>query len=450
MQPSSPRRSILALSLLVALGLMGGCEQVGETGDLFFARFPHEAYAHGLEKAGLAETALGRAWIEASERAMAESVAVSLPFREVVFLDPAAPSALSYRFSLERGQQLAVDLRPQPGDTTRVFADLFIVDEDTTRPPRHTFSPADSLRQFTYNVKRTGDYLLRLQPELLRGGRYTVTVQTDASLFFPVVGTDSRAIRSYFGDSRDGGKRSHRGVDIFAPKRTPVVAAAEGMVTRVYERGLGGKVVWLSDGRGHRLYYAHLDTQLVRPNTRVHVGDTLGLIGNTGNAINTPSHLHFSVYTSGGAVDPFPFVHQPRERPPAVRADTTRLGQLARTAALKVNLQSTPEGTGPPLQELPHHTALRLLGSAGAWHRVRLPGGLTGYVPARHVEPLDRPLETLALETGRLVRAEATPNAPAIDSLSAGSPVELLALNGRFRYVQTSRNSTGWIEGNEE
>ena len=45
-----------------------------------------------------------------------------------------------------------------------------------------------------------------------------------------------------------------------------------------------------------RLYYAHLDTQLVAPGQIVRAGDPIGTIGNTGNAITTPPHLHFGVF----------------------------------------------------------------------------------------------------------------------------------------------------------
>jgi hypothetical protein len=58
------------------------------------------------------------------------------------------------------------------------------------------------------------------------------------------------------------------------------------------------------------LYYAHLDKQLVEAGQRVKKGDTLGLVGNTGNARFTPSHLHFGIYNYHGAVDPWPFVNK--------------------------------------------------------------------------------------------------------------------------------------------
>lgn len=121
----------------------------------------------------------------------------------------------------------------------------------------------------------------------------------------------SADIGSFWGDGRDGGKRSHEGIDIFAPKHSPAIAASDGYVTGVREGGIGGKTVWLRpEGKNYTLYYAHLDKQLVREGQFVKKGETVGLVGNTGNAKYTPSHLHFGVYTYSGAIDPLPFVNK--------------------------------------------------------------------------------------------------------------------------------------------
>jgi septal ring factor EnvC (AmiA/AmiB activator) len=77
--------------------------------------------------------------------------------------------------------------------------------------------------------------------------------------------------------------RQHEGIDIFATKHTPAIATNDGVVERVGENNLGGKVVFMRpDGRDYNLYYAHLDLQLVRDGQVVHAGDTLGLTGKYG------------------------------------------------------------------------------------------------------------------------------------------------------------------------
>jgi murein DD-endopeptidase MepM/ murein hydrolase activator NlpD len=63
-------------------------------------------------------------------------------------------------------------------------------------------------------------------------GEYTLSVSVGPSLGFPVSGNKA-SIGSFWGDNRDGGKRSHEGVDIFAAKLTPAIAAADGVVTGV-------------------------------------------------------------------------------------------------------------------------------------------------------------------------------------------------------------------------
>ncbi len=91
----------------------------------------------------------------------------------------------------------------------------------------------------------------------------------------------------------------------------------DGWITRQTTNRLGGNVVWLwSPSRRVSLYYAHLDRQAVQPGERVDAGDVVGYVGNTGNASRTAPHLHFGVYASlAGAVDPFPFVVDPRYAP---------------------------------------------------------------------------------------------------------------------------------------
>jgi murein DD-endopeptidase MepM/ murein hydrolase activator NlpD len=130
-----------------------------------------------------------------------------------------------------------------------------------------------------------------------------------SSWVFPVWGKKSN-IGSFWGDARDGGKRKHEGIDIFAKKGTPVVAVYDGVIISKSTTPLGGKNLWLQSlHKPLRAYYAHLDQQKVRAGQFVKKGQVIGTVGNTGNAKHTPSHLHFGIYKSfGGAVDPLPYV----------------------------------------------------------------------------------------------------------------------------------------------
>lgn len=135
----------------------------------------------------------------------------------------------------------------------------------------------------------------------------TTPSKTNA-LAFPVSGKKSN-IGSYWGDERDGGRRKHEGIDIFANKGTPVVAISDGKIIAVDNSGIGGKTVYLQpDDRSWYAYYAHLDQQHVVYGQTVKKGQIIGTVGNTGNAATTPPHLHFGIYTDNGAVDPLPYV----------------------------------------------------------------------------------------------------------------------------------------------
>lgn len=105
-----------------------------------------------------------------------------------------------------------------------------------------------------------------------------------------------------------GGDRSHEGVDIFAPRGTPVVSATRGVVSAVRESGLGGKQVWVIGPAMERHYYAHLDDWVEGLADRqvVQAGAPLGYVGDSGNARGTPPHLHYGIYGSQGAQDPLP------------------------------------------------------------------------------------------------------------------------------------------------
>lgn len=389
-------RSRVAVPVLGALSLLGmaltGCEQADKIRDHFRDRTPHEAYGDALTRAGLAGTALAKEWIAASLRAVRQTSRVSLPFQEEGFITPESPSATAYRIHVGRGQRLVAKVTLETVEGTRVFVDLFRVPDDSLGLLRPVLSADSVPGDFRYEPWRGGDFILRVQPELLRGGRYHVILRLESQLAFPVEGHDSRAIQSGFGAQRDGGRRRHEGVDIFARRGTPVRAASAGVVSRVQVTPLGGKVVWVRD-RVHRasIYYAHLDSQVARPGQQVEVGDLLGFVGNTGNARTTPTHLHFGVYRRGeGAVDPDPFLRRPRGTLTALTADTTRLGDWVRFEDEGIHLREAPSLRSAVRRALPAEARARVLGASGDWYRVGLSDGESGYVAARLTRPAER------------------------------------------------------------
>jgi murein DD-endopeptidase MepM/ murein hydrolase activator NlpD len=104
---------------------------------------------------------------------------------------------------------------------------------------------------------------------------------------------------------------SHRGIDIFAPAGTAVLAVDDGEA-RAGEDPKGGHVVFLKARNGASFYFAHLrDFAGTFPRT-VRAGERIGSVGTSGNAQGKDPHLHFEVRPAPGAdtVDPFPYLRE--------------------------------------------------------------------------------------------------------------------------------------------
>jgi len=131
-----------------------------------------------------------------------------------------------------------------------------------------------------------------------------------AALAMPVVGVQPYDLYNSWGQPRDGGRRKHRGIDIFAPKGTGVVAVADGIISFIGEQPKGGQCIWLTTESGASFYYAHLDRWApgLYEGMEVRTGDLLGYVGNTGNAKYTPPHLHFGVNDNDEMVNPYPIL----------------------------------------------------------------------------------------------------------------------------------------------
>ena len=138
-------------------------------------------------------------------------------------------------------------------------------------------------------------------------------------LVVPVAGVRRSALVSNWGDARGGGARTHHGLDIMAPSGTPVIAAAAGTVEKLYESGLGGTTLYVrSPDRLWTYYYAHLAGYAagIREGQHVAAGETIGYVGDTGDAGAGNYHLHFSTtrmrpeqrWYQGEDVDPYPML----------------------------------------------------------------------------------------------------------------------------------------------
>ena len=389
--------------LLILTMIVAGCSPTAALRELRDQpRTAHERYARSLRDAGLDSTAIGRDWLLASDSALRAPLFLALPAREIGVYQRNEARAVAYRIALQDGERLRVSLRTD-GLPARLYLDLFEATGDSVPGLTHLTSAlavdsatsADSLRPvliLTYEARRSGDYLLRFQPELLRSGRYELTARTEPMLAFPVEGRGNAAIQSLFGVERDGGRRAHHGIDIFAPRGTPVLAATNGTVRSISPNELGGNVVWLTDEvRRQTLYYAHLDRHHVVAGQRVLIGDTLGFVGNTGNARTTAPHLHFGIYRRPeGPVDPLLYVRLNTARPDRLTADSGSLGRFAETRLASVPVRAAPRDTSVILRRIARSTRLQIMAANAATFRIQLEDGSSGYVNEAAVRIVDR------------------------------------------------------------
>ena len=154
---------------------------------------------------------------------------------------------------------------------------------------------------------------------VLERNRAQVAV-TPSGLAVPVAGMRPERLTDTFSASRAGGRRVHNAIDIMAPRGTPVVAAADGIVERLhFSQGGGGITVYVrSPDRAWTYYYAHLDAYApgLQEGQQVRRGQAIGLVGSTGNAAAAGPHLHFAInrmgpsdrWWQGTPVNPYPLL----------------------------------------------------------------------------------------------------------------------------------------------
>lgn len=408
---------------------------------LFTKRSDHEKYNDNLRNAGLAETALYKAWQQQAERSIASPVIIELPYSETGYFSAKEPLATGYKFSVKRGQNVTVTITKPGSGFAKIFCDLFTQNSGESKYNASIDSTSNTL---TYEAEGNDTLLLRLQPELLRSANYTLTIMATASLAFPVSHTGKKYnIGSFWGASRDAGARKHEGIDIFGAFRTPVVAAANGTVTRVGENTLGGKVIFMRpEGKSYSLYYAHLDSQIAHEGQRVVVGDTLGLMGNTGNARTTPTHLHFGIYAFGGAVDPLPFVNPEKKDAPPVTASVKNIGLVMRNKSVTKLYKDDGNNNDSTLQA---NSWLYVQSAEANQYKVMLADGSSGFIKSSVAENTDKNFRSLTISSSDTLFESPLTASPFVTVFSGGKELEVKAAYKDFYYVEAA-GLTGWIK----
>jgi murein DD-endopeptidase MepM/ murein hydrolase activator NlpD len=138
------------------------------------------------------------------------------------------------------------------------------------------------------------------------------------SLLLPVAGVIPDQLTDTFDQARDGTRR-HEALDIMAARGTPVLAASDGTIAKLFTSVPGGLTIYEFDPtQTWAYYYAHLDRYApgLAEGQALHRGDVIGYVGSTGNAREDAPHLHFAIFRlgpekqwwKGTAIDPYPLL----------------------------------------------------------------------------------------------------------------------------------------------
>lgn len=230
---------------------------------------------------------------------------------------------------LARAQHLVADLSDtvaaiaQRDEQVRLLAGLDPTDPDVQLAGIGGPAPAWTEREHILSEGAEGREALSLRAELdnllrranLLSGSFheaveSLTVHVDRLERTPSIWPTSGWFTSPFTMSRihpiHHEARPHEGIDVSAPKGTPILAPARGRVVDVSQRSGYGKMVTLDHGYGVVTRYAHCDKILVRVGEWVNRGERIALVGNTG--ITTAPHLHYEVIVRGRPVDPRTYI----------------------------------------------------------------------------------------------------------------------------------------------
>lgn len=115
-------------------------------------------------------------------------------------------------------------------------------------------------------------------------------------------------ITSRFGAYENVRSGAHTGLDIAAPRGTPILAAADGVVTHASPMGSYGNLVIVAHDNGVETYYAHCSKILASVGQKVSAGDQIALVGSTGNS--TGNHLHLEIRIDGKPINPQKYLYK--------------------------------------------------------------------------------------------------------------------------------------------
>ena len=328
---------------------------------------------------------LFHAWQQAYTTAQNDSLLVTLPYTESGIFKESHRVAHSYTLQLRTGEHLIIALEKQQ-DSALVFIDLFKKTDTVSSAWEPIKTAPFKSNILSHTIDSYGFYTVVIQSEINKTVPFQLKMYTQPAYTFPVIGTGNTDVKSFWAANRGAGKRTHEGIDIYANKGTPVIAIANGKITSTEDGELGGKQVWLEDNKlGTSIYYAHLDKVLTKAERQVSIGDTLGLVGNTGNAKDLEPHLHFGIFLGDlGPVDPYPYIKQ-TEIPEAFSINHTTQGI---TITQNTIIHQGPSFALDEVGKLSDNDTISILGQHRDWYHMVTSNGAKGFVNKNNIKLL--------------------------------------------------------------
>lgn len=373
------QRAFITLILLSII--ISSCkEEIQKAADVFVKPTAREVYERNFSK----NDSLLLQWKNAFENSKRDSIQITLPYSESGVFSEENFNVYSYNIQLKEGERIIVEVEKQT-DSALVFVDLFQAKTDSLKIFNHLKSSEDKKSIISQEIETSGFYKVIVQPQMKLQFPFVLKIYTEPIYAFPVSGANNKSIQSFWADPRDTGSRSHEGVDIFADRGTPVIAVSDGIISSTGERGLGGKQVWLKDGLfGKTIYYAHLDSIAVVEGKKVKMGDTLGFVGNTGNAKTTEPHLHFGIYKTKGAVNPLSFIKKTEIQTSEMPSAITK----AITLKNRADVRKGPASVFKQIGSLKKNDTIIVFGKNQKWFHIQTADSLKGYVNETVITPL--------------------------------------------------------------
>ncbi len=436
--------------LILVFGLLISCEQPAQIVlPKYEPKNLHEKYVLSLDAADLSQTALGLKWIDASNEALKSPIEINAPYEQEFYVLEDEPKAYAFKVDGSKGHKIEVSLEQTAGDSTLVFLDAYRVGTESSVTHELIASADKADRDLFFEVVEDGSFVIRFQNELLRKGQFRIKIIKVPSLDFPVAGGTTYDIGSLFGVDRDAGKRRHEGIDIFAKRHTPIIAPSAGNINYAGTRkgSLGGTVIWMRDNnRNQTIYFAHLQDVFVKKGDKVVKGDTIGSVGNSGNAITTAPHLHFGIYQENGAVNPYDHVVSLKTRPNRLLANTDYLGQVVRTKRQSSLRSKSKDKDEPTL--LDKHQFLKVNGCFASYYNVELPDGQQGYIFYDDIRPIENSIRLINRKEALLLDKPSA-DAIVIQNIKEETVKVLASTNTssdqKYHYVESPSGERGWM-----